>query len=426
MPENHSFENTSFFKASSILGGMKILFLHYAFKSDGVTRCVLNNISGLTKLSGNISFILAGDCFASSIPSDIEKRSIDWEAPDIVSQIQEIAKDADVVIIENPTVGILPKATLAFKRYAEKNQDKRVIYRIHDLIDDRPHLFEEFKKTFDNFDDIYPNSNNVSFLTLTSFDKRRLTEKGLNNIEVLPNSIVISDLDINGEKSLGLRTLFEKKGIVKPGEKIIAYPVRIERRKNIEEAMLLTKILNEGGDNYRLIVTVPFDENYEKELEILADKHKIPCSIGKASKYISFDKKDKFTIADFYAASDLVISTSVREGFGFVFVEPWLAGTSVMGRAIPSVTEDFQTNGVDLSYLYDNDILHNSNDPRERMKKVERILYNLNELNGASKILDIKNRINKAVDLINQNKEAIKKHYSHVNIAEQLLENIKS
>ncbi|MCK5043676.1 glycosyltransferase family 4 protein [Candidatus Pacearchaeota archaeon] len=405
---------------------MKILFLHYAFKSDGVTRCVLNNINGLKELSENISFVLAGNCFASSIPSDIEKRHIDWNSQDIVSQIHEIAKDADIIVVENPSVGILPQATLAFKEYAEKNKDKKIIYRVHDLIDDRPHLFENFKKTFDNFDDIYPVSSNVSFLTLTSFDKARLIKKGLNNVEVLPNSIVVSDLDINREKSFGLRTLFEKKGIVKPGEKILAYPVRIEKRKNMEEAMLLTKILNEGGENYRLVITLPFGEDYKKELEILADKHKIPCSIGKASEYISFDKKDEFTIADFYAASDLVISTSVREGFGFVFVEPWLAGTSIIGRAIPSVTEDFQTNGIDLSYLYGNDIFPCSDDPKERMKKIDEILSDPDKLNKISEILDIKSRISKAVSLINQNKEAIKKHYNHMNIAKQFLENIKS
>ena len=107
MIENYSFENTSFFKESNILGEMKILFLHYAFKSDGVTRCVLNNINGLKELSENISFVLAGNCFASSIPSDIEKRHIDWNSQDIVSQIHEIAKDADIIVVENPSVRYL-------------------------------------------------------------------------------------------------------------------------------------------------------------------------------------------------------------------------------------------------------------------------------------------------------------------------------
>ena len=405
---------------------MNILFLHYSFKEDGVTRSVLNNIKGLKELSENISFIFAGDNFVSSIPLDIEKRYINWNASNLVSQIQEISKDADVIIIENPTIGILPKATLAFKEFSERNPNKKIIYRIHDLIDDRPYLFEEFKKIFDNFDDIYPTSDNVSFLTLTSFDKRRLIKKGLKNVNVLPNSVVVSDLYTNPEKSLNLRKLFEREKIVNSNEKILTYPVRVLKRKNIEEAMLLTKILNEEGENYRLIVSISLDDDYKKEIEILAKDYNIQCSIGKVSKYISFDKKDRFTIADLYSVSDLVISTSTREGFGFAFIEPWLTGTPVIGRKLPYITEDFEVNGIDLNHLYGNDIIHNSDDPCERMKKIRKVLSNPKEFQEISKTLDLKNRIQKALSVIDKNREAIKKCYNHINIGKQLLTNIKS
>jgi len=405
---------------------MNILFLHYYFKEDGITRSVLNNIKGLKELSENINFLFAGDYFSPSIPLDIKKRYIDWNSQDLVSQIQEISRDSDVIIIENPTVGTFPKATLAFKEFSERNPDKKIIYRVHDFIDDRPHLFKEFKKIFNNFEEIYPTSSNVSFLTLTSFDKKRLIKKGLNNVNVLSNSIVAYDFCTNSEKSFNLRKIFEIGGIINPNEKILAYPVRVLKRKNIEEAMLLTKILNEEGENYRLIVTIPFDEDYKKEIEILAEDYKIQCSIGKASKYISFDKKDRYTIADFYSISDLVISTSIKEGFGFALIEPWLTGTAVIGRKVSHIIEDFEANGIDLSYLYDNNIIHNSDDPSERMKNIKKILSNPEEFQKISKILDIKNRIKKASNVIGKNREAIKKHYNHVNIAKQLLNNIKS
>jgi len=405
---------------------MNILFLHYFFKEDGITRSVLNNVSGLKELSENINFILAGDNFVSSIPSDIEKRYIDWGAQDLVSQIQEVSKDADIIIIENPTIGMFPKATLAFKEFSESNHNKKIIYRLHDFIDDRPHLFEEFKKVFNNFEEIYPTSSNVSFLTLTSFDKKRLIKKGLNNVNILPNSLVAYDFCINPEKSFNLRKIFETSGIINPDEKILTYPVRVLKRKNIEEAMLLTKILNEAGENYRLIVTVPLDEDYKKEIEILAEDYKIQCSIGKVSKYISFDKKDRYTIADLYSISDLVISTSIKEGFGFAFIEPWLTGTAVIGRKVSHITEDFEDNGIDLSHLYGNDIIPNSDNPSERMKNVKRILSNPEEFQKTSKKLDIKNRIQKASNVIGKNEKAIKKCYNHINIAKQLLSNIKS
>ncbi len=403
---------------------MKILFLHYSFKQDGVTRSVLNNVEGMKNFSKEIDFIFGGDYFVPSLPEYIKKRYIDWNSADIITEIEKISRDADIIVIENPTVGTFPKATLAFKEFAEKNQDKKIIYRIHDFIDDRPHLFEEFRKIFDNFDDIYPLSDNVLFVTLTSFGKKRLSDKGLKNIKVLPNSIVVSDFSI--EPKGNLRGLLEAKGIVKGEEKILSYPVRVLKRKNIEEALLLTKILNDNGEKYRLIVTIPFEEDYEREIEQLAREYNIPCSVGKASKYISFNKNNQFTVLDLYSISDLVISTSVNEGFGFAFVEPWLVGIPVIGRKLPTITEDFEDNGINLSHLYDNNILHNSEDPKERLEKVRRILSNPLEFANTLKNIDITTRINKAREVMENNREAIKRNYNHIKIAEQFLNYINS
>ena len=404
---------------------MNILFLHYSFKNDGVTRALLNSIRGLKELHLGINFIAGVDSFSASIPEYVEKKYIDWSAQDIVSQIKNIAEDADVVIIENPTVGMYPRATFAFKEYSEKNLDKKIIYRIHDLIDDRPHLFEEFRKVFDNFDEIYPTSENVSFLALTSFDKKRLIDKGLKNVNILPNSIILSDLSNNFDENKNLREVFESEKIVNPGEKILVYPVRVEKRKNIEEALLITKLLNESGGNYRLIVTIPYLGDYMEELEHLAKEYDIPCSIGRASKYISFSKEDKFTIVDLYSISDLVISTSVREGFGFTFIEPWIAGIPVIGRKISSVTEDFEINGINLNHLYGNNVLHNDKDPKERLKKVKKILSNPEKLKEFSKRLDLKNRISQSQSVLENNREAVKKYYDHINVAKQFLDYIK-
>ncbi len=405
---------------------MKILFIHYFCKKDGVTRVVLNNIKGLAVHSNDLEFIFAGGCFEFPIPEEIEKRYIDWDAEDILSQLQKISQDADVVIIENPTVGIFPRATLAFKEFSEKNLDKKIIYRIHDLIDDRLPLLENFKKIIANLDDIYPKSENVSFLTLTSFDKIRLINKGLKNVSVLPNSIIISDFESDKVRSFNLRKTFEENGIINSGERILVYPVRVLKRKNIEEAILLTKILNQGEENYRLVVTIPFEEDYANEIENLARTYNVPCSIGKASEYISFDKKEKYTIADLFLISDLVVSTSVQEGFGLAFIEPWLSGTPVIGRKILSVTEDFEENGIDLSHLYDNSILHNSKDSKERMSNITAVLSNPEKFKQLSEKLDISHRIKKAKLAIDRNKIAIEKHYDHINVAKQLLNQIMS
>ncbi len=405
---------------------MKICFLHYYFKKDGIFKTVLNNILGLKEQDENIEFVLAGESFIDAIPDYVEKKYINWDSDDLVSEIKRVSLGSDILIIENPIVGLYPKATLAFKEFAEKNLDKKIMYRIHDFIDDRPHLFEEFIKIFGNLDEIYPRSNNVSFIILNSFDKDRLIAKGLNNVHIIPNSIIVSNLYTSEENALKLKKRFEEFGVTKPGERIISYPVRALRRKNIEEAVLITKLLNNLGGNYRLIVTLPSEDDYQEEIKALAEKHNVPCSIGEAHKFLDYDKKDKFTTADLFSISDLVISTSVREGFGFAFIEPWVAGTPLIGRKIPEVTKDFEDAGIDLNHLYDNSILHNSEDPKERMTNVITILSNPEKFEQVSKKLDIPNRIKKARLAVDKNREAIKKYYNHINIAKQLLNYIMS
>jgi len=402
---------------------MKILFIHYFCEKDGVTRVILNNIKGLKQCAPDLKFAFAGKHFGFPLPEGIEKRHIDWESKDILSQLQSVAQDADIVIIENPTVGIFPKATLAFKQFAEGNPDKRIIYRIHDLIDDRLHLLEAFQKICPSLNEIYPKSDNVAFLVLTSFDKERLAKKGLENVHVLPNSIIISDFETNKEKANRLRKRFEEKGLIHSDEKLLVYPVRIEKRKNIEEAILLTKILNDSGEKYRLVVTLPYLGEYMEQLKELAKKHNVPCSFGEASKDIGFEKED-YNIADLYMISDLVISTSVREGFGFTFIEPWLVGALVIGRRIPEINSDFEKNGIDLRFFYDNALLDCNENPEERIKKISSILSDPEKLKQISERLNLQDRIDKAKSVIDSNKKAIEKHYSHINVSKKLLDQI--
>ncbi len=402
---------------------MKICFLHYYFKKDGVTRTVLNNVRGLREQSPDIEFVFVGNPFNEAIPDYAEKRIINWEAEDLVSEIEKVSSDSDVLIIENPVVGIYPRATLAFKEFAEKNLSKKIIYRIHDFIDDRPHLSEEFRKFFKDINDVYPKSDNVHFLTLTSFDKGRLLQKGLKNVSVIPNSIVESNLYTSEENAKKLREKFEESGIVKPGEKIISYPVRVLRRKNIEEAILITKLLNNFGGNHRLIITVPHEDDYAEEIKSLAKKHDVPCSIGEAYKFLDYGKGE-FTTADLFAISDLVISTSIKEGFGFAFIEPWVSGTPLIGRNIPEITKDFEEAGIDLSALYDNSVLHNSKNPEERMSKVKTFLSDNEKMDQLQTLLGLNKRIEKSSSLIEKNKEAVLNNYNHIHVAGKLLNQI--
>ena len=47
-----------------------------------------------------------------------------------------------------------------------------------------------------------------------------------------------------------------------------------------------------------------------------------------------------------------IVSTSIAEGFGLAFIEPWIFDNAFSGRAIPGITDDFVDAGIPLDHLY--------------------------------------------------------------------------
>ena len=41
------------------------------------------------------------------------------------------------------------------------------------------------------------------------------------------------------------------------------------------------------------------------------------------------------------ASAHRLVTTSVAEGFGLAFLEPWLFGKGLLGRNLPEITVDF-------------------------------------------------------------------------------------
>ena len=72
------------------------------------------------------------------------------------------------------------------------------------------------------------------------------------------------------------------------------------------------------------------------------------------------------------ASAQAIVSTSVAEGFGLGFLEPWVF-ESLCGRNLPEITGDFSQHGVRLDNLYDRlelnlDLLKDSSTLASRIK----------------------------------------------------------
>jgi len=83
----------------------------------------------------------------------------------------------------------------------------------------------------------------------------------------------------------------------------------------------------------------PLEKKSYDEWKSLAERLQLPClwEIGTNSE-LSFVEN--------ISAADQIMTTSVAEGFGMVFLEAWLAGRPLCGRDLPEITRDFKQVGL--------------------------------------------------------------------------------
>ena len=394
---------------------MKIGFLHYTLDHDGVTTVVRNNAQALVDLGHEVT-AYAGS-FKGFLPDSIERSYLPFtelSRSKIVKRLKEISLEEDVLIFENPTLGIFPEACLAIQEFVEDTRTS-VVYRAHDLLQKRSDRYLlDYVEAGGDPNDMYPIDATV--LTLTKFDQKFLKEMGISSIH-LPNSVDVDGWAVKHEPE-EVRYIMEKKTSVSKTKKIVAYPGRFDPRKNHPEAIAITKAL---GPEYTLVGTLLNNVEEMKRMASFASEMGINYSFGQVGNVLD---ELHFGLADFLAASDLVITTSLNEGFGFNFIEPWIMGVPILGRNLPDQTQDFEENGISLSHLYTDcpfpSYIYKDN-VEQRMEYIRD-----NPKFGetlAAKILDQKKDMNGIVD---QNRIAVIDNYSSETIGRKLERIIKS
>ncbi len=388
-------------------------------KRDGVNVVIMRNVESLLELQPDLKVTLFGklagtlDCFIKSETGSVEYINIDefdpgydvpgmlrktiseqkiqdylWHGTNISETLAAKLKSMDIVLAENLGIGINPAVTYAFYLYLQYCQHhhprKRIFYRAHDFLQQRAKNFENLKKFQDTeiplipnwHEVIYPNYPNLGYITINSSDIARLIEHGIDRerIAYVPNS-VDEGLIIDDDEHVNLRKRIVEELGVNPEARLILYPVRCIKRKNVEEAIFLTCLFNAISKKrievqgtkltgkFHLLVGIKPETGeelaYAETIESFCRKHKLPATIG-LQNLVSFEREieprkmeiTKFALGDAFNMADIVITTSYLEGFGFAFIEPWYLGKAVIGRNLPHVTQDFQRAGVNLDHLY--------------------------------------------------------------------------
>jgi glycosyltransferase involved in cell wall biosynthesis len=127
-------------------------------------------------------------------------------------------------------------------------------------------------------------------------------------------------------------------------------PCRLLRRKNVAEALLLTRwlrpeawLITTGG------ASSADEQNYFHKLGQTAHQHHWRLRLG----VLQGDEKNKPSVPELLAASEAVLLTSIQEGFGLPYVEAAAASRPLIARNLPNVAPDLHKFGFHFPQAYD-------------------------------------------------------------------------
>lgn len=309
---------------------MKIAFAHYHLKTGGVTSVLRQQVAAVQQ--GCDALVLTGDRAAAEWPcavveiaglgyaqSGIAPPEADAVAARVLKAIfRQWPGGCDVLHVHNPTLAKNRQFLQIIKRL--QHAGVNLFLQIHDFAEDgRPEVY---------FEEDYP--ADCHYGVVNTRDARILTRAGLRpgGLHYLPNAVA--------------GRLVRPETMAHP---LILYPVRAIRRKNLGEAILLACFVGEGR---RLGITLPPNS---------------PADVASYRDWVAWVRKHRLPVdfeigrgADFPALVDgceSIVTTSIAEGFGLAFLEPWVAGKLLWGRRLADICDDFQANGLLLDPLYE-------------------------------------------------------------------------
>ncbi len=334
---------------------MRIAVVHYHLKPGGVTRIVESAAASLARKGVELCAI-SGEPYEgkadlktgvvpglayTQVPHD-GKAGAAPHVPDPNSLFRELKQEAvrllggapDLWHIHNHSLGKNASMPDVVFQLA---QEAPVLLQIHDFAEDgRPANYELIGAGISDWSRLYPLGPQVHYAVLNQRDYGFLKTAGIpeGSLHLLPNPVSVPSIqDVERQKVLG-------------ADRLIVYPTRAIRRKNVGEFLFWAALAEEG----------------ELFAATLAPAN--PTARPVYDRWVAFAEQQKlrakFELADavdlsfpeVMASADAIITTSVAEGFGMAFLEPFLFGKGLLGRDLPDITADFSQNGVSLDGLY--------------------------------------------------------------------------
>lgn len=313
---------------------MKIVYLHMHLKPGGVTTVISQQAAAITDTCDVL--VITGDNPPAGFPAPhVRIDALGYDDPnnpetarppsETAEAIERAitarwAEGCDVIHVHNPLlaknsrlIGILEQL---------RARGSQLFLQVHDFAEDgRPGSYYRNR----------PYPSDCHYGTINARDSRILETAGLH-----PDGI---------HELFNMVNPFDTTGVSEDAPASFLYPVRAIRRKNIGEALLLSLFFPEDTP---LAITLPpnspADWAVYNEWKTFAEKRRLN---------VIFEASSVHDFRALVARARHLVTTSIAEGFGFVFLEPWMAGKALIGRKIPEICRDFEARGLRFDPLYE-------------------------------------------------------------------------
>jgi glycosyltransferase involved in cell wall biosynthesis len=338
---------------------MRIAIVHYHLQTGGVTRVIEHACAALLARGEQVA-VLAGEPPQAPLPAGAtvavlpglayEEQRTPLSPEQLAAGMARSAREAlggapDIWHVHNHCLGkntALPGALLRLAR-----EGYRLLLQPHDFAEDgRPALYGRLRQQLADGDVgrlsalLYPLAPQIHYAALNARDRGLLGAAGVPaaQLHALPNAVSVGLLDSDASAPPSA----PQAGM--DGCRLWLYPTRAIRRKNLGEFLLWAALAKEQ-DRYAATQAPqnPQEQSIYRGWVALAQELGLPMTFAAGAN------------ADFrglVAASHALVTTSVAEGFGLAFLEPWLLGRPLVGRDLPEITADFTAAGVCLPGLY--------------------------------------------------------------------------
>ena len=329
---------------------MRVAVIHFHLRRGGVTR-VIETAAEALREHGVDLLVLGGEAPGTldlppeqvTVVSRLNYReAFSIEAARLLkSDLEAAARNQwgslpDIWHVHNHSLAKNLEVPWVVARWAEEGQ--RLLLQPHDFAEDgRPDNYRKLQQADGLLDHLYPTGSSVLYGLLNSRDRHLLNAAGVNPAQTVPLPNSVKGFDMSAAP-IDLNQF--------GAERMILYPSRSIRRKNVGELLLHAAIADHGTKfGCTLAPENPTAKAIYERWVKYAAANSLPVEFN-------VGPRTGASLESMMAAAAALITTSVAEGFGLAFLEPWLAGKQLVGRNLPDITGDFTATGMNLEGLY--------------------------------------------------------------------------